>query len=482
MAKVFQSFNPKTNSPNSTLHEVSSNFEIENALLNAWSVRHLWGQIKISVRVSLFTKIQELLISKKAEISLAYQSESGLSEQRFEVEFARTIAQLEHFKHFLSQFIDKEIHFVQHENFHPAFNPNAKFTKRLIPLGPVLVLGASNFPLAYSTIGGDSVAALSAGCPVIVKAHPMHIDTSTLVADCVRQALHAENLPESIFQHLKDDGYRVTQQLMADERIKAVGFTGSQKGGFALVEMSEKRTTPIPVFAEMGSCNPVIISKDAADLKGEEIAKKMAYSVCNDAGQFCTKPGIIFIPNNAKEFKTQLLKEIGNQPFFTMLHPTIKANYEHRIAEIEKCISIQFYEDYQSNPNLGKKAVGYCSVSEFLNLETLREEVFGPFTLLVNYETLNELIEVIQKLNGQLTFSLFDTDPNHLRWLEIKNLIFEKTGRYIENGVPTGVFVNETMNHGGPFPATSNQQFTAVGSDSVYRFLRPITVQSENLV
>lgn len=471
----FQTFNPQQNSFNPTVYKVSSPEEVENAIQLADETFDVWNESSALERAKLLLEIKAELLTEKKAICSLYCAESGLNKQRFEIEFQRTIFQLELFSDFLTNTFSKIVHSAE-ANTEKNLSHLQKTTQAI---GTVLVIGSSNFPLAYSTIGGDSVAALSAGCPVIVKAHPMHVGTSSLVATCVQKAIKNLAFHPGIFSHLIDDSYEISTQLIQHSSIKAVGFTGSIKGGRALMDLASSRPDPIPVFAEMGSSNPVVVLESAFDTT-ENWSTIFAQSVTNDAGQFCTKPGLFFVPNSekGKQFAEELVEKIRTSTPYHMLHPNIESNFENRKQEVRQVEGVAFFEsELAFSPNQGKIAVASCDLDVFKNNSILHEEVFGPFALVIFYENQEELKQTLQLLHGQLTFSILTSilDSSLETFVRIAR---KKAGRIILNGVPTGVRVDAAQNHGGPYPASSDSRFTAVGTDSIYRFLRNVSLQN----
>ncbi|MEY3586669.1 MAG: aldehyde dehydrogenase, partial [Bacteroidota bacterium] len=319
-------------------------------------------------------------------------------------------------------------------------------------------------------------------CCVLVKAHAMHAGTSVQVAECIDEARETMNLPEGIFTHVLDDGFQHAQALCLDERIQAVGFTGSFKGGKALMDLACSRKNPIPVFAEMGSVNPVVILDDLSLEKQTSIAEKLANSICTDAGQFCTKPGVIFIPEGqAGEQFSRLLKQfVAQTNVVPMLHPSIHGNFENRKKEIESITKVTFSSSTNvPNGIAGRWAIAETEVTTLQQNPDLQEEVFGPFSLVVTYRTTEELFSGLQCLSGQLTGSIFYAKPSDFV-SECMETLSRKVGRIILNDVPTGVRVTQSMHHGGPFPASSDSRFTAVGTDSMKRFQKYVSIQQKN--
>lgn len=471
----FQTFNPQLKDFNPEWYYSSTQEEVAFAIEKSHKAFLNYSKSSPTLRSELLLQIVEELENAKSTIESFYCNESGLSKARFEVEFARTIFQFTSFSDFLlNHWTQLEIYTAGNQDL-----PSLKKEKR--PVGPVLVMGSSNFPLAYSTIGGDSVAALAAGCSVIVKAHPMHVGTSLEVSKCIFSALGKLNLDEGIFQHLIDEGFEVATKLLKDDRIKAVGFTGSIKGGRAIMDLASKRKAPIPVFAEMGSANPVVFLENGFEEQINHFASLFAGSICNDAGQFCTKPGLIFIPKNksGKELAVKISKEVLEYPSFYMLHPSIQSKFELLKKERESLVANSLIEKTgQLEPLQGRQAILQVDANEFLNHHQLQEEVFGPFALIIYYENKSELLDCLEKLEGQLTSSVVGNRIESPEFEEVIDLLSLKVGRLILNGIPTGVRVDEAMNHGGPYPASSDSRFTAVGTQSIARFLRNLTFQN----
>jgi len=360
--------------------------------------------------------------------------------------------------------------------------PKSDVRKMLVPIGPVVVFGAANFPLAYSTAGGDTASALAAGCPVIVKAHPAHAATSELVAGAIKKAIDKTGMPKGVFQHLHGNGFDAGQALVKHPLTKAVGFTGSLAGGKALFDIACQRAQPIPVFAEMSSINPVILLPDSLVQHAEKTAAALVGSITQGVGQFCTNPGLIVaIENEAlNRFIKSLSKGISNALPGIMLHQGIADNYNKHLAHTleQKGVTVEAQSSSTATENQGKALVASVLASTFLKNPLLAEEVFGPFSLIVKCKDVSELHAVVNHLNGQLTTSIFGDEVEIVKYASMVNMVIEKAGRLIINGVPTGVEVCPSMNHGGPFPATTDSRFTAVGIDAIKRFARPVAFQS----
>ena len=352
--------------------------------------------------------------------------------------------------------------------------------KMLYPLGPVVVFGASNFPFAYSTAGGDTASALAVGCPVIVKAHPGHLQTSTMVAGAIQKAVQQNELPEFVFQHITATSFETGKALVQDEHIAAVGFTGSRSGGRALLDYASSRPNPIPVFSEMGSVNPVVLLEDALLNNGVAIAKNYAGSITLGVGQFCTNPGILIgvKSESLHEFATTLATEMDAVVPASMLHEGIQSAYHKNSMLALAQQGIQCLTKNTPDSNSAFPVLTTVDASTFLNNPTLSEEVFGPYSILVQCDSMNQLKEVWKSLKGQISTTLMGTDTDFDQHPELLNIATSIAGRVLLNGVPTGVEVCDSMVHGGPYPATTDSRFTAVGVNAVKRWLRPISFQN----
>jgi len=409
-------------------------------------------------------------------------AESGLPQARLQGERGRTTGQLNLFADLVEEgsWVEAVIDSALPER-QPAARPDIR--KMLIPVGPVVVFGASNFPLAFSVAGGDTASALAAGCPVIVKAHPAHPGTSALVAEAIKKAAQKHNLPEGVFSILYDDGYTIGEILVKHPKTKIVTFTGSYKGGMALVKMAQQRDEPIPVFAEMGSINPTILLPDALENRFQQIAEQYAASITLGAGQFCTNPGLLIAVKSTslKKFKKALGEAIEKISSSTMLTPRICKNYAALSEDMleEQGVSVINHGILNNDkPNQAQPLVAEVSASSFLVNPKLKEEVFGPYSLLVVADYEIQLQQVIDALHGQLTATIVADENDLAKHKPLIQNIINIAGRVIMNNVPTGVEVVHSMQHGGPFPATSDSRFTSVGTGAIKRFVRPVSWQN----
>jgi 2,5-dioxopentanoate dehydrogenase len=357
--------------------------------------------------------------------------------------------------------------------------PRPDLRRLLIPLGPVVVFGASNFPLAFSTAGGDTASGLAAGCPVIYKEHPAHPKTSQLVFGAIQKALQKCELPEGVFQHVSG-GNDVGQQLVQHPQAKAVAFTGSYKGGKAIFDLACQREVPIPVFAEMGSVNPIFVLPEKAAVNGEQLAAQAAQSVLLGVGQFCTCPGLIFYPTSeaTPAFLETLVEKLRDAPAEKMLHEHICRSYHQNVSGLHAHEGVELLLAPAEDILSGGAALAKTTVQQWLLNPALQDEIFGPYALVVTYDSAKELHQVAKALQGQLTCTLWGTDTELAASGELVDLLREKCGRLLFTGVPTGVEVSHAMTHGGPFPATTDSRSTSVGTYAIKRFARPVTFQS----
>ena len=360
--------------------------------------------------------------------------------------------------------------------------PRADLRRILQPIGPVLVFGASNFPYAYSTAGGDTASALAAGCPVIVKAHESHLGTNQIVAEAVLRAAEKTRMPKGVFASLIGTGSELGQQLAANESIQAIGFTGSYRAGMAIYRTAtQKRKTPIPVYAEMSSINPVVLLPNRLAEQTVAIATALAVSITLGVGQFCTSPGLIFAINDeaTQAFAAELATALSNASAATMLNPQICNTYYADKKQLAQTSHIKILmegsdlsEIFQATP-----ALMQTTGVHFMANPALQKEIFGPCSLLVVCKNQEELHAAIATMEGQLTGSIFGSTEELLEHQVLVDNLQQKVGRLIFNNVPTGVEVCNAIVHGGPFPATTDARTTSVGPEAIRRFARPICYQ-----
>lgn len=413
------------------------------------------------------------------DLAKAAQEESNLPEPRIKGEIGRTTNQLKSFAdllnagHWIQATIDKG-----DADRKPLPKPDIR--KMYFPVGPIVVFGASNFPLAFSTAGGDTASALAAGCSVIVKSHPAHPRTSALVANAIFRSMKTCNIPEYVFQHIEDSSIEVGQLLVKHPQTKGVAFTGSFQGGKALFDLALNRKEPIPVFAEMGSVNPVLVLPDMLR-SNESLAETLSASVMQGVGQFCTNPGLIVTMecDELPSFLQQLSKQFEKAAPGKMLHPGIADAYKKRKSESLSQSGVSVLSSVaDGDAGFGSPALAVVKASDYIANPHLHEEVFGPFSLIVKCQNANELKQLIESTKGQLTASVFGTKTDYNAFAAEILLLKQICGRLIFNNVPTGVEVCKAMHHGGPYPSTTDSRFTSVGNDAIYRFVRPISFQN----
>ncbi len=435
-------------------------------------------------RSELLVTIGSELTELKDAIIHRANLETGLPLPRLQGELTRTVKQLQMFSELVKNDDYKQI------LIDPAVPDRQPFPKpdlRLthIPIGPVAVFGASNFPLAFSVAGGDTASALAAGCPVIVKGHPAHPGTSELAAQAILKALQKTSLPEGVFSLIQGSSHAVGAALVQHPAIKAVAFTGSQSGGRALFDLAAKRADPIPIFAEMGSVNPVFILPDALQENGQTLAEKYVESLTLGVGQFCTNPGLLLAVKGKSldDFIRYANESLNRSQSLPMLHVGIKQNFMTKLEKMKSAQGISCVVGHNStvaDSCFVTPALLVVSAADFLQQPTLEEEVFGPSSLIVACQSQQQMLLLAEKLQGQLTATLHATadDQNFCR--QLMTILERKVGRLVYNDFPTGVEVCAAMHHGGPYPATTDCRFSSVGTSAVKRFLRPVCYQNFN--
>ncbi len=402
--------------------------------------------------------------------------ETGLPEGRIIGERGRTIGQMNMFADLLNEgsWVDARI-----ETAIPDRSPIPKpdIRSMLRPLGPVGVFGASNFPLAFSVAGGDTASALAAGCPVVVKGHPSHPGTSELIAGAIVKAAERTGMPEGVFSMVQGPSIAVGMAIVTHPDIKAIGFTGSYRGGKAIFDAAASRSEPIPVFAEMGSTNPVFILPGAMRERREEIAKGLTTSVTLGSGQFCTNPGLVFTED--EEFSAVTKEYFARESAAIMLNQGILSAYNKGVDSLSDkgvkvlAAGVSDTDGFRATPTLFS-----TGIDTFLENAGLEEENFGPSTVLLTGKNKQDILLAAKKLSGHLTATLHGTPEDLQEYAELIGILEQKVGRLIINGFPTGVEVCHAMVHGGPFPATTDSRSTSVGSNAITRFTRPVCYQN----
>jgi alpha-ketoglutaric semialdehyde dehydrogenase len=443
--------------------------ELEEAVAFATTAFRTYRNVPATKRAGFLRAIAAEIESAKDRIVPRAMAESALPEARLNGELGRTCAQLRMFAAIVEDgaWADVRVDAAQPDR-KPLPAPDVRSMLR--PLGPVAVFGASNFPLAFSVAGGDTASALAAGCPVIVKAHPAHPGTSEITAGAVIQAAKQTGMPEGVFSVLFDDGFEIGQSLVKHSGIKAVGFTGSKRGGLALWRLANVRHEPIPVYAEMGSINPMVVLPGRLT---EAFAEGLHASATAGVGQFCTNPGLVITVGPAHGFKDTFIAKMAATACGKMLTDGIAAAYVEGVGALGKSAQtlVPFTE-------AGAPVVFEVDAATFQANPDLQDEVFGPSTLLVACNDRAEAIQVVRSLEGQLTASLHGTDEELANAADLIQELEDKAGRLIVNQFPTGLEVNGSIVHGGPFPATTDSRTTSVGGRAIYRWARPVCYQN----
>lgn len=441
--------------------------EIESAIAAAKAAFPIYRRISDADRAEFLQAISREIMALGDELIQTACAESHLPEARITGERGRTTGQIQAFADFISTpSWKKEIHDPAQPDRAPLPKPDLFQTQ--IPLGPVAVFGASNFPLAFSVAGGDTISALAAGCPVIFKAHPAHPKTGDLVGGAISKAVASCGLPAGVFSLIHGESHKVGSHLVQHPDIQAVGFTGSYRGGKALFDLAVHRPHPIPVYAEMGSVNPVVLLSDKIAENPAALAAGLAGSVCLGVGQFCTNPGLLILQKKDAGFLDLLAEELDKLPLGTFLTPGIADAYAAGVSNLAQQSKKLTSRDLPS-PAL------FVANAANANHQIL-EEVFGPCTVAILVEDEAEMISFIESLDGQLTGTIHGTKAEISEGLV--DALLQKVGRLLFNGFPTGVEVSGAMVHGGPFPATTDSRSTSVGTQAIYRFTRMVCIQN----
>jgi len=458
---------------------IATDQEVDLAARSAYEAWKLYKNTSGQKKGEFLRKIADNIEALEDTLVHRAMAETGLPEGRIKGERGRTCGQLRLFAQLVEEgswvraTIDEAI--PDRKPF-----PRVDIRKMYQSLGPVAIFGASNFPLAFSTAGGDTASALASGCPVVVKGHPSHPGTHALVSQAITDAVVACDLHPGVFSAVTG-GIPAGSALVKHPQIKAVGFTGSLGGGSAIMKATHSRQEPIPVYAEMGSINPIFILADQLEGDLEKLATTLAGSINMGAGQFCTNPGIIVLPNSAhnKAFIEHLQKAFANLAPATMLNEGVHNNYEKQKTRIKQddCVSTIHSHSHDENWS-AKPTLAITNAQDFVSKNELQHEVFGPFSMIVECADNAEMNKVAQSLEGQLTSTVMGSDDSITSAVELVDTLREKVGRVLFNGVPTGVEVGYAMHHGGPYPAASSGMYTSVGTDAILRFVRPVCFQN----
>ena len=473
---TFTAFNPATGEAVEPKFYSASLDELNEACELAESARIAYGKISGKDKAKFLRQIAENIEALGDALIERAMLETGLPNARFVGERGRTCAGLRMFADLVKRgdWVDARID-TPNSTRQPLPKPDVRSMLR--PLGTVTIFCASNFPLAYSVAGGDTASALAAGCPVIVNAHFAHPGTAELVGLAISDAVKTCGLPEGVFSLIFSKGYEIGQALVKNSHVKAVGFTGSRKGGRALMDIAAARSEPIPVYAEMSSVNPIFILPSAMTERFEAIATGLHISIITGGGQFCTKPGIVVLPETAetKDFTNRFSELISSAPKHPLLTEGIHNNFEKMSSErnLEKISAENSLQGFDVNPSFFQ-----TDAANFLADAHLSEEIFGPTTLLVQSNNHEELLKIAREMEGQLTATIHGTPEDLVEYADLIAILETKVGRLIFNGYPTGVEVGDAMVHGGVFPATSDSRTSAVGTRAIDRFCRYVCFQN----
>lgn len=480
-SEKFQSADPATGKKLDLFFYKASADEVNKAAEKAAAAFQLYRKRSGAEKALFLELIADEILALGDELVELCCTETALPKGRIEGERMRTVNQLKLFAALVKEgsWLDARIETALPDRS-PLPKPDIRYMQ--IALGPVVVFGASNFPLAFSVAGGDTASALAAGCPVIVKAHSAHPGTSELVGKAIQTAAKKTNMPDGVFSLLFGDGPVVGTQLVKHPEVKAVGFTGSYKAGKALFDAAVAREVPIPVYAEMGSTNPVFILPQAIQQRSENIAQGFSGSVTLGVGQFCTNPGMLIYENNneAKEFTTQLKEQFQKTSGGAMLASTIFTSYNKGIAHHSAIEGIEVLANGNSTDsvNVAQPVLFKTTGNTFTAHPDLAEEIFGPASVVIEAKSKKEVLTIAKNLSGHLTATVHGTDEDLLAYKDLLDILEQKVGRVVINGFPTGVEVCHAMVHGGPFPATTDGRSTSVGTVAIYRFTRPVSYQN----
>ncbi|EFQ63368.1 NAD-dependent aldehyde dehydrogenase [Pseudomonas fluorescens WH6] len=476
--EAIRAINPTTGEPLEPAYAGGGAEHVEQACALAWAAFDSYRETSLEVRATFLETIATQIEALGDELIERAVAETGLPRPRIQGERGRTCGQLRTFARTVraGEWLDVRVDSAQPER-QPL--PRGDLRQRHIALGPVAVFGASNFPLAFSVAGGDTASALAAGCPVIVKAHGAHPGTSELVGRAVALAVKTCGLPDGVFSLLYDSGYALGVALVSDPRIKAVGFTGSRRGGIALTQAAQARPEPIPVYAEMSSINPVYLFPAALEARAEALAQGFMTSLTQGAGQFCTNPGLVIAVQGRglDRFISAAREQLPHCAAQTMLTPGIYSAYAAGVCTLSEHAHLAAKGLAADGPNQGQAHLFVTQASAFLGNERLQAEVFGAASLIVQCADADEVRRVSEHLEGQLTATLHLDADDVASARALLPVLERKAGRLLVNGWPTGVEVCDAMVHGGPYPATSDSRSTSVGTAAIQRFLRPVCYQ-----
>ncbi len=482
-AGTYRATNPATGKEIEPALSMASSEQVDEALVAAEAAAATFRKSSLKKRAEFLRTCADEIMALGDELIERVTAETGYPAARGQMERGRTCNQLKLFADTIEKgdYLDPRIDTALPDR-EPLPRPDIRHLNQAI--GPVVVFGASNFPLAFSVAGGDTAAAFAAGCPVLVKGHSSHPGTSELVAQAVATAVKKCGLPAGVFSLLMGSGAKVGAALVKAPAVKAVGFTGSFAGGMALVEISNSRPEPIPVFAEMGSINPVVLLPEVLSQNAETVAQGFVGSLTLGTGQFCVNPGLVIAidDDGLAKFIAAASKAVAEVQAGVMLNERICSAYSEGLSEYSSQSGVEII----SSGGSAAEKEGYCgqatlmtaTAETFLQNPSIHEEVFGPASLVVKCKDKAEILKVVGALKGQLTGTVHCADGELANYTDLTDLLSLKVGRVVINGFPTGVEVCHAMVHGGPFPASTDSRFTSVGTTAINRFVRPVCYQN----
>lgn len=480
-SRTFTGVDPTRNEQLEPPYHEATKAEIDRAMQLAESAFDAYRATTAEQKAAFLREIADRIEGLGDALIERANAETALGAARLQGERERTTNQLRMFASLIEEgsWVDACIdHAIPDRT--PAPKPDLR--RMLIPVGPVVVFGASNFPFAFSVAGGDTASALAAGCPVVVKAHPAHPGTSELVGRAVLEAAQAVGMPEGVFSLLHGPSPETGLALVEHPFTKAVGFTGSLRAGRALFNAAAGRPEPIPVYAEMGSINPVFVLPQAAEERGDAIAEGLHQSFTLGVGQFCTNPGLIVgTDGSTKRLLDKMVEKTKETPAGVMLYEGIAKSFRSGLEALQAVqgvgVAACASQAGELSTTQAVATVLTTDAKNFLEHEELSQEVFGPATLVVESSSREELLDVAQRLEGHLTATVHGTEEDLAAYGDLVRILERKVGRLLFNGLPTGVEVCPSMQHGGPYPATTDVRSTSVGTAAIYRFARPICYQ-----
>ena len=478
----FKAYNPSAGMEMDPVFTGATESDVDTSLSLAASAFDVYRRKSACERADFLERIAVEIEALGEDLIHRCMAETGLPEARLLGERGRTVGQIRMFAALVREgsWVDARIDHALPDR-EPLPKPDVRLM--LLPMGPVVVFGASNFPLAFSVAGGDTASALAAGCPVVVKAHRSHAGTAEMVGRAIQKAVSDSGMPEGVFSLLHGQGRVVGTALVKHPLTRAVGFTGSLKGGRELFDVASSRPSPIPVYAEMGSLNPVFVLPGALAERGDQFAEGLCQSVNLGVGQFCTNPGLVLglEGDDLDSVRGKLEGLFSDSPNATMLNPGIREAYDAGIAAVQSSAGVTLVAraSAEADPQKTQAAAHVFStdVETFLNTEQLAHEVFGPSTLMVGCRSKKDMEKVARGLEGHLTGTIHGTEQDLAEFSDLVRILENKVGRLIFNGFPTGVEVCASMHHGGPYPATTDGRSTSVGTAAIFRFTRLMCYQ-----